>query len=214
MSNRATPFVVFGLTVVVFVAVGLIIGLLLNSGLALPLPSLNPLAGQVERRVLERDSSREYTVVIPSGAIPANGWPTLVAIHGVGQTGADVAEAFQDAATKAGVLVIAPTLPEIHSGSTEADYENARNVLLVLLEDLQTAMFQNPRLSMHFLGQVYFGAGEGGAFVNWLNTRGLDYLDSGFAMQMPLDAITVEALSAEAVNDAVQRTLKAYGGGA
>lgn len=213
MSNRATPFVVFGLTVAVFVAVGLVISLLLNSGLALPLPSLNPLTGQVERRVLERDPSREYSVVIPSGGIPANGWPTLVAIHGAGQTGADVAAAFKDAAIKAGVLVIAPTLPEIHTASTEADYENARSMLLVLLEDLQIAMFQNPRLSMHFLGQAYFGAAEGGAFVSWLNRRGLDYLDSGFAMQMPLDAITADALTEQAINDAVQRTLKAYSSG-
>jgi hypothetical protein len=35
---------------------------------------------------------------------------------------------------------------------------------------------------MHFLGQVYFGYGDGAGFISWLAGQGLDYADAGFAI--------------------------------
>lgn len=183
-----------GVTVLLVILVIVIAGLIFyGSGFNDLIARLNQGGAQTERRTLERDSSREYYVVMPPGSIPENGWPTLVAVHGTGQTGADMARLFEGAARDNGVLVIAPTFTELQTAPNEASYENARNTLLLILDEMQIAMFQTPRLSMHFLGHVYFGQSSGAVYVSWLAARGLDYAEVGFAMNMPLGVALANA---------------------
>ncbi|HEX2909155.1 MAG TPA: hypothetical protein VHO69_19935, partial [Phototrophicaceae bacterium] len=136
--------------------------------------SVNSTTGQIERYTVAVDeTARDYYVVTPNGEIPENGWPTLVVIHDVGQTGADMASAFQETAQANGVVVIAPTLTEIHADATEADYAAARRLLLVLLDEAQMLTFNNPRLYLSYQGQSYFGSGQGGGLCQLAGGPGL-----------------------------------------
>lgn len=138
--------------------------------------------GQTERRTLASRPDLEYYVAAPLGPIPENGWPTLVAVHHAGQTGADVVSQMGEITQTNGVLLVAPTFADLR----ESAYVDNRSALLLILEDMQMRAFQQPAASMHFLGQVYFGCGDGAGFVSWLAGQGLDYTDSGYAIEGPL----------------------------
>jgi hypothetical protein len=191
-SSRS--WLIAGVTVALLVLVVIGIGVIFyGNGINNVIDRLNSGGAVTERRTLISDPGREYYVVMPPGSIPENGWPTLVAVHGAGQTGADMARLFESAARDKGILLIAPTFAELQTAPNESNYENARNTILLILDEMQVAMFQSPRLSMHFLGQVYFGHSGGAAFVSWLAARGLEYAEVGFAMNMPLGVALANA---------------------
>jgi hypothetical protein len=135
----------------------------------------------------------EYYVATPGGFAPETGWPTLVVVHGVGMNGKMMVDAFQQVAQTAGVLIIAPTFANMPYGQYYDDgsdfFMDARFQMQGILDDLQTAGFQSPDLFPHFLGQVYLGYGEGADLVSYLAQTGLDYSDSGFALEGPIGVV-------------------------
>jgi hypothetical protein len=133
-------------------------------------------------RTVDRDPSITYHLVVPPGELPESGWPTLVAVHGDGQTGADMVNLFGDAARANQVMLIAPTFPDL----SQASYTDARRILLLTLDDIEVRMFEAPNVLAHILGEVYFGQAEGARFVSGTMQQGLGFSDVGFAMNAPL----------------------------
>lgn len=189
-ASSARPLVIVGLVAAIVALGGIGLVVILNSfSGAVPFGFS---AALVERRTPAAAPDREYFVAAPGGQTPETGWPTLVIVPDAGQNGEAALAPFRDAAREAGILLIAPTLPEIRAGAGEADFEAARNTLLVVLEDAEFAGLMNAATFPHFLGQVYFGAGVGASFVSWLAARGLDYAETGYAMEMPLGVILAD----------------------
>lgn len=145
---------------------------------------------QVERRTLP--DGGEYYVLPPAGRSPQTGWPALIIVHGEGQTGQQIISLLAVAAQSSSILLAAPTF-------TDADfalgYEGARGRVLAVLSHLEQRAYQDPRGTPHFLGQVYFGYDTGADFVYWLAYNGLDYSDTGFAIQLPLGVVLSPGLA-------------------
>ncbi len=187
-ANRGS-FLIWGFGLVLVVIVALIaVYVLRQSPIILTLNT-----GQTERRTLP--GGAEYHIVMPNGSLLEDGWPTLVAIHGSGQSGVDLVSVLGEATRNNGILLIAPTFPDLLDNADEAVYQNARNTILLILEDMQFYSFQQRRAAPHFLGQSYAGVGSGARFVSWLAWHGLDYADAGFTMDRPLGVALVNPIS-------------------
>jgi hypothetical protein len=163
--------------------------------------------GATEHRTVDRSPELTYEVVIPFGQPPDDGWPTLVAIHGRGQTGVDMAAQLGEATRTNRILLIAPTLLNLKMAS----YADLRGTVQVVLEDARMVGMLRPASALHYRGQVFLGQREGVGLVNWLMTNGLDYSDAGFTMERPLAIMRVESdLTPERIQKTLDLVRKAY----
>ncbi|MEZ4671061.1 MAG: hypothetical protein R3E39_24415 [Anaerolineae bacterium] len=182
-SLQSRPLWIIGIALMFVTFIGL--AWLISSG-QLTANTLNPLAGkgEVETFQLERRPEQTYMVVAPYGTAPENGWPTLVAVHGAGQTGQDMVDALAEATKNTGILLIAPTFPTLRDDNTF--YEDGRSVLMLIRDEMELKAFSQPMYYSHYMGAVYFGMAEGAPLVTYAAWKGLDYAEVGYTMNGPL----------------------------
>ncbi len=188
---QSNPLWIFG-TVMLALTFMIVVGLVATGRLTLN--TLDPSAnqGQVERHQLETNPEQEYFVAAPIGKVPADGWQVVVAVHGAGQTGQDMVDILGETTRSRGLLLIAPTINAIRDGKSDNNtYQNGRATLRSIMEEVKRAGMTNPKLYPHYLGQVYLGYSEGGSLVTYLALNGLDYAESGYALEEPLGVIVV-----------------------
>lgn len=96
-----------------------------------------------------------YYVIAPEGEAPEGGWPTLVAVHGPGQTGINIVERFAPFTEAEGILLVAPTF------APDADLEEGQIVMDNLLETVVEDF------SISEDGIVLYGFSGGGSLVTF-----------------------------------------------
>lgn len=179
-----------GLVVIVIIA------LMAGSQFAPPPPNQLKIGrGQSEIHTLKENPDQSYYVVTPYGIQPDGGWPTLVAVHGVGQTGADMVNLLSESTSANGILLVAPTFTDIQSFDSETDFNQMRDTVAQMLEEM-------PRIESR-LGLVYAGYAEGARLVSWLARGGLDYANGDFNLKLPLGIAFIN--STEELFDAPDR---------
>jgi hypothetical protein len=190
MPLQSRPLWIFG-TVIICLTFMAILALVLSGQLTANTFNLLAGKGQVEKFQLESRLEQEYFIAVPLGLPPEDGWPTLVAVHGAGQTGQDMVNALGEATKNNGILLIAPTFTAIRDDA--AFYEDGRNTVLLIMEEVKQKTFSQPSLYPHFLGAVYFGYGEGGPLVTYVAWKGLNYAEVGYTMDGPLGVALVNS---------------------
>ncbi len=188
-SLQAQPLWILG-SAVLFLTVMAIVALIFSG--QMKLSSLDISAGQseVEFHHLATDSEQAYLVVTPFGTTPIDGWPVLVAVHGNGQTGQDMVNLLGDMTRNNGILLIAPTFMAVHDGEVnDSFYTKASNNLISVIEEVKVDGLVNPQHFTHYLGQVFFGYGEGSSLVTLVARQGIDYPDAGYTRQGPMGVV-------------------------
>jgi predicted esterase len=96
----------------------------------------------------------EYYMVVPSGSTPKDGWPVVVAFHGMGGQGSDMM-GMADTFTKAGAIFVAPTL----GGYVPNPGDGPIEPMSQILKDIKA------KVSVRSRGAVLLGLSQGGTFA-------------------------------------------------